>query len=78
MNLHGIKTGYKDVQMFSIMHQCLQAYTNIYMPRGQILKLPQAWSKRKSSIALIVDVKMYVYSIFRVHKVYNVFKISIK
>ena len=42
MNLYGIKIGYKHVQMLSNMDQCLQAYTNVNMPRGQVLKLSQA------------------------------------
>ena len=76
MNLHGIKIGYKHVQMFKA-YISVYKHKQVYMPRGQVLKLLQAWSKRKLSIALIVDVKMYVYSNFRVHMVYNVFKISI-
>ena len=77
MNLYGIKIGYKHAKMFYSLYQCLQAYTSRNMPKGQILKLPQTLSKRKSSFALMVAVKMYVYSIFRVHIMYNVFKISI-
>ena len=49
MNLLGSKIGYKHVQMFSSMHQCLQAYTSIYMPRGQVLKLLQAWNKKNQA-----------------------------
>ena len=62
MNLYDIKIGYKHVQMFYSIHQCLQAYTSINMLRGQLLKLPQGWKKRKSSIALMVEVNVYVHS----------------
>ena len=76
MDLHGIKIGYKHAQCFQA---CISVYKNIqvYIQWGQILKLLQAWSKRKSSIALIVEVKLFAYSIFRVHKMYNVLKLSI-
>ena len=56
MNLHGIKIGYKHAQMFSSMHQYLQAYTSIYAKSSS----PQVTAK--ASIALMVEVKMYVYS----------------
>ena len=73
---------YMVIRLVTSIYKCFKACISVYkhiqvhMLRDQVFKLPQAWSKRKSSIALIAYMKMYVYSIFRVNMVYNVFKVE--